>query len=702
MLKLDEALAHAKLAADRFPLLPRVWLDLSQVFLARLEINGAVEALEQALQINPSWAFASRALSESYERLNELGKSRETLERAIARSPLDSDNHGYYAALLWKLGEKERALDTVEHALRLNPGYEWAWHRLREWSRNCGTPDRAVKFATALTETRGGEARSWLMLAKVFEGPEDADKSLAALEKAISLNPRSENMHDLKAFKLTELGKYEEARGACDPSAWNGSPPVMLRGRALWVLFSEGEKSRAFKEMKLLLKGNPDYYWGWRWFADWALELKERKTELEAGQHLVRLAPRDAISYGYLGDAYLRDDEPAKAKVELARAFKLDPNYSWSGFRLFDLQLKDKQLFEAAATLNVLRKHGQEWGAREGEIKLEVKRGDRSKAVELLRVLCTAPPDQTWALTNAAGVFANAGWDKDAQLAFEAVLENPSINPKVGSLWITARMNRGKNWMPRRFKRLLSAGTLGKEAATTYLNALGNKKFPTPLNSFAKKYRNWLQGDTSLWGDCCYALTNCGQYRKTVQWTRDWRQREGVQAWMLQNVATALRHLGNDRVAFEVSLKAIDLPNDQTTVKHRLWVALDQAIAGQIEEAEAGMAKISTEGFGDYQLILHRFLKALITVHQAADRKREFREQRRILKEQCHPKIGTNSPELRRYYRKTVKRMATDAGGWAGIDGLFYRLFTPVKPNFRIIWILIVLISAVSRSCGHH
>src|SRR5438067_1462271 len=67
----DEALEMARQATARFPLHARLWLDLARVYQVRKE-EGEVEALRNALRINPGWGPAVRQLSEVYERTGRL------------------------------------------------------------------------------------------------------------------------------------------------------------------------------------------------------------------------------------------------------------------------------------------------------------------------------------------------------------------------------------------------------------------------------------------------------------------------------------------------------------------------------------------------------------------------------------------------------------------------------------------------------
>src|SRR6185503_9050146 len=141
-------------------------------------------------------------------------------------------NHGFLASLLWKLGEPESALKRIEHAVKLELGYTWAWDALAHWSVELRHPERAEQIARELTIERAGEARSWLMFARTVRAPEQLDERLAALDKCVALNPRNLDAHDLRARLLSAVGRFDEALAACRPSMWEASPPARLRARA--------------------------------------------------------------------------------------------------------------------------------------------------------------------------------------------------------------------------------------------------------------------------------------------------------------------------------------------------------------------------------------------------------------------------------------------------------------------------------------
>src|SRR5262249_58591058 len=105
-----------------------------------------------------------------------------------------------WAESLWRDEQHELALAQVQHVVLAEPGHDRAWDCLRAWSDELKCPERALEASRELARTRGGEARSWFVLARLLDGPDQIDERLAALEKAAELSPRWAEVHDERAL----------------------------------------------------------------------------------------------------------------------------------------------------------------------------------------------------------------------------------------------------------------------------------------------------------------------------------------------------------------------------------------------------------------------------------------------------------------------------------------------------------------------
>jgi tetratricopeptide (TPR) repeat protein len=429
---LDQAHDVATEAVERFPLVPALWADLARVGELRGDRAAAIDALRRALEINPNWYHAVRQLADLYEGDGRTAEARRLLEQAAARAPLVAANHGVLARLLWQQGEHDAALERVRQAVRLEPGYEWAWERLSEWARHLDRPDEAVAAARDLAERRPFEARSWLMLARMLTR-QAGDEYLAALRQAVAVHPRCYEALDLQADYLARAGRFDEALAALQAPA--DEQPLFLRGRAAWVTAESGELAAAVERMDAVLREDPNYLWGWRNVAEWRQRLGDWAGYRAAAEEMLRLAPGDAQALAFRGDARLHDGDRAGGREDLQAAVEQSPDYGFAGMTLFDAQLADDEFDAAAHTLMLLEEHvgGDFVVARAAQ--LAAKRDDEEAAGDALRRLCDHVNDATWPLDAAVRALRGADMDEVVDEVIRAAVREPEFSPQAAMLW---------------------------------------------------------------------------------------------------------------------------------------------------------------------------------------------------------------------------------------------------------------------------
>ena len=174
----------------------------------------------------------------------------------------------------------------------------------------------------------------------------ELNEQLAALDRAIEVNPRCIEAYDMKALCLGRAKRYDEARQACQATVWDGEVPLLLRGRAAWVEAERGQLTEAMSLMRTALAEDPNYYWGWESLAKWVRELGAKADYCEAAGNLVRLSPRNSIAHGYLAEALWRQGEKETALERIQQAVRLDLHYDWGWDSLRDWthELKRREL----------------------------------------------------------------------------------------------------------------------------------------------------------------------------------------------------------------------------------------------------------------------------------------------------------------------------------------------------------------------
>jgi tetratricopeptide (TPR) repeat protein len=436
MERFPEADALAEQALERFPMLPRLWLDKADVCLAKQDFEGQVEALRQALRISPGWGPAVRELSEALDRDGQLEEGCGLLQQAVARAPLDPANRGQFAEKLWKLGQSSAALAQLREALRLDPGYDWAWRMLGDWAERMEQPEQVADFARELTKQRSGDVRVWLALVRVLNNPAHAEEVLAALNRVLTLNPRNAEARDLKAERLSELSRFEEAAAACAAAPGESEAPLILQGRAAWVHARRGDLQAAIAAMERLVEKEPDYYWGWQQLATWYNEAGQTEEYHRAAEQLVRMRPDSPVALAHLGEAKLMSGDREGGKRDLRAAQQIAPDYPFPGMLLFDEYLADDELDAAGATLAILQEHVGDDFVVTRQVQLATRHGDKSTALDAFRNLCESPIEATWPISSALAALRSAGLSDAADEILKESIQSRLFNPYAALLWL--------------------------------------------------------------------------------------------------------------------------------------------------------------------------------------------------------------------------------------------------------------------------
>ncbi|OWK37938.1 tetratricopeptide repeat protein [Fimbriiglobus ruber] len=391
----DEAVTLAREATDRFPLVARVWIDLAEACRAADREEERVEALRGAVAAAPGWAPAVHELAEALGEADDDDGAVRALEALIPRAPVDALAHWSLSERLWQAGRSRDALDRAKMAVRHDPGHdpraETAWSAVVAWSDRLDAPEEAVELARALTIDRAGDPRAWLRLARCLYEPALATEALSALDKAVALDPRNVEAHDMRAERLAAAGRYEEALAAARPPVLATELPIVLQGRAAWVEARRGNYAAAIPPMQALVAVDPEYVWGWQQLAEWYNDTGRPENYLEAASELVRLRPEHPMSLTMRGEAKLQTGDRDGGKADLRDALHVHPGYSQAAVILFDACLADRETREARSALAVLQEHLAGPEVLVKQLQFAARTGDADGAARAFAELCEMP-----------------------------------------------------------------------------------------------------------------------------------------------------------------------------------------------------------------------------------------------------------------------------------------------------------------------
>jgi tetratricopeptide (TPR) repeat protein len=686
--KLDEGLTLARESTERFPLLPRLWVELSRVEHARLDSAGEIAGLEKALELSPGYAFAARQLASICERQNDLERARRILEEAISISPLDPFNHGCLAQALWRARQRDQAILKAQHAVRLEPGYDWAWNALRDWGSETGKPTLAAELARELTRSRAGETRSWLRLANSLSPDTNADELFNALERALALNPRCEEAYDLRARALTCLNRFDEALVQCAPPLLQ-PVPIQLLIRAAWIESQRGNLGKAIERAKAALADHPEYFIGWQWLADWYVRNQDLENATRAAEKMAGLAPLEAVPLGYLGDLKLRLGDRKGAQRAFERAFLLDPDYTYAGFQLFSLALTKPDTDAADKTLKTLARRGDNHQTISCAVELACARSQFKQAIDLFGTLCGLPDAQAWTIAKAAQALDRSKHQRDVDHELDKQLTANPRSTGLATFWVERRVNRG-SWRLHKRLAALPEGEARRQAVLTYLDLMGRafqktrqKKDVTGELSLRyhfwrllKRHRSWLHADVEGWGKVGYALTTIGRPGPVIAWLGDWRSRRRAESWMLYNLIIMLQRKKLYDDCREVIRHAVNLRHsDELHDVFRLWAAFEEGLLGNISEARTHLAALPAAASPPGLAPVRTMTEILLKIREPGLGKRGLLKEIKSRVKAAFAKIRPckSSRYVRDGYCRFLRAASKEVGGLSFWGWWFYR-----------------------------
>ena len=199
----------------------------------KAEIEAAIELLERAVAIDPSFALAHAELSHEYRTKAFAFKPEEkeweekafvAAEKALLLDPDLAQAHVARGLLLWTHSNHfphERAIEEYRRALSLNPNLDEAHHQLASVYNHIGLLDKAEE----------------------------------EIQKAVAINPGNTGARFRVGVNLLYQGKYEQALAAMGDSQkfW----PPGWGYQTAWALFQLGRKDEAAARIEESLKNYP-------------------------------------------------------------------------------------------------------------------------------------------------------------------------------------------------------------------------------------------------------------------------------------------------------------------------------------------------------------------------------------------------------------------------------------------------------------
>jgi tetratricopeptide (TPR) repeat protein len=607
MNRLDEAIDLLGSAAIRFPLLPVIFLELSEAYRHLGDVVAQKENLVHALSLNPSWELPARRLADIQQEQGDLDSAVKTVEKSLRYLPDSFTLHGWLADLLWDLNKREDSLLHLEKALHHNTSYLWAWRKLCDRASEINEGERPKKLARLLSEERPNDPYSLLLLALSVR--DSAEECEAAFNRALNIAPNLIKAVELYFEWLLENGEYRKAIHLLEDAEWKQNVVELQMLKAKAVRMMSGIESGTLL-LEELLHNHPNYTEGWDLLSDWYAEADRFEDYLTAAQQIKRLSPNDPYSWGQVAEGLIKTGKKKEAKNYLEKALLLLPSYSWASRNLLELELQDREWGIAEKLLDHIKLYSPPEEYYTSSAKFHVAKKQESLALAEFEALCKNETEYG-ILNSVCSQLNDAGLKKGITRILSSLIHEGSASDAATLLWSEqifsdkpdrANLNRLELYL-KDGKGFLSH---------TYLAYLGKNRRRSELKNILSRFNREFSSDSETWGMVGYALTECGLYAQVEDWMQDWELREETAGWMLLNLAISLRARSNSLKAHRVSEYALSLASDHTTDAHRVLLATDFLMRENYGALSEIVGKIRAESLQIYYGFLYRLADAYV------------------------------------------------------------------------------------------
>lgn len=566
----QRALDLLRPAVDRFPYHIGLRFSLARALRTLGDTAAAEAVLLEIIRRHPGNSPAQIQLARVQERHNCIDDAMQTLETAAHRDPRNVDIRDVEAQILISAGRFKDAHRVVTEAVaRFPESVHWRERAIRLFV-SCGDEEAAVRTAREGIVVYPTGAYLWFLLGRAlndhrrFAGQREIE---SCLQRSLALNEGLFDAADLLVRVLVEQRRYGEAESVMEQIRERLDDPTPARGRLAWIHRQTPEKSAACVEMLDVLRASPWYVWGWLRLMEW---WSEDKSWGDARRELATLSPELAANVDFRRQRLLilelaqipakeLDEEWGKLLAEFPEDVALH-------LLRYDSLRDSQRLAEAARVLETIRKLDPENPyilARYTEVLAadSTKKDEAAAAVQ--QIFFGGMEQSSWTADHAWKAIRGAHWEEIVYEQCVATMKAGSA-PAPRALFIlaahAAQLGRSekrnfqspwRNWFPARGGRELLALLAIVESSSwpkvkyrgTLLTQLCDLGYMRRVVRCWNAIKADRESDVESWAQAGRSLIRLKKRSAARKLLGCWRQKPGVNMWVVANYALCLPQL---------------------------------------------------------------------------------------------------------------------------------------------------------------
>ncbi len=572
-------------------------------------VDRAESELREIIRRFPGDVGAHLQLARLLDYLGKRDEASSLMKAAAARNPLSTEIWSTRVQMLAKNRQFGEARAVITRGMQLLPDAVGWRARAARLLLECGDKEGAVQMARDGTAVYPRGAYLWFLLgdvlsrAREFAKPGEVE---ACFRTSLTLNSTLLDAADLLAVTLTEQGRHEEAEQVTSAMLTIYPDNSPARGRLAWIRCQKGEKAEATRQLESILLDAPWYRWGWGVLMEWILQ----DQAWDIGRRALREIPAP-----FRGDTKFRKQRLVVLEKCSLSAQEIESE--WQGLladfpedvalhlQRYDFLRAQGRSDESAVVLRkvqTLEPNSPFIRARLAEVLLQENK--KSEAMDAISsVWFQEVENSPWPVEYAWKAAKNAGVQKQVyENALQSLRKGSKPTPQALH-WMACHAFGGtrpekvrvqpiwQSWVPLGGARqVLSMLTMldAKSAndgrrISVLLQELSGHGYHRNVIRYWNANREALSTKVDIWGQVGYCILGLGRKGEARKHFSDWKQRRGVQMWMVTNYVWSCARWGRssrEHIRTTCQEALAQLPHDHSAKYLAHVLAESEAILG--------------------------------------------------------------------------------------------------------------------------
>jgi tetratricopeptide (TPR) repeat protein len=231
---------------------------LGKDYYSKKEFDKAIDALTQAIRLDPHYADAFGMRGEVYEDKGDKDAAVQDFTQALNLNPKDKIAYDDRCRVFHQKGQDDQAIQDCDQALKINPDSADTYHNRAAAYESKGEYDRAIQDYTQAIKLRASNAISYFGRANTYFRKGDYDRAIQDYNASLNLDPNFADAYYGRGIAYHKKHEYDRAILDYD-HALKLKPDLALAYNTRGIAYEDkGRYLEALHDFEELLKLNPN------------------------------------------------------------------------------------------------------------------------------------------------------------------------------------------------------------------------------------------------------------------------------------------------------------------------------------------------------------------------------------------------------------------------------------------------------------